>query len=305
MRLYIPTKKSLLFLLVIALLLFLVASTVQIALAAVTLVGFTATPGNGQVLVAWETANEVDNAGFFVYRSTNQNSGFEVISLLIPAISGYPTSGEYSYTDRGVTNNVGYYYELVAISNSNESQTFPPIGPIMPGVTTATATGTSVVTRTPTATGSTNAQTSTPTRNPTQVRTPTATQNVAYPSPVQSPYPGPVQSATPTRQQTSSPNPATSTSSSGARTDGVTTTTNGLEMTGGPTSTLRPFPSITIEFPDATLTPVVFKQSTPGPGDSNGLTGWVNVARIGPLALIVLVWVLLGGWFYLTLRRME
>jgi len=200
------------------------------AMAAMTLVSFTATPGEGQMLVAWETATE----------------------------------------------------------SENEVETFSLLPALVPGAAAAIATSTPVVTSTP-----------------THTRTPTSTQNGAYPGPVQSPYPAPVQSPTPIRQQTPYPGPATSATPSAARMAGVTaTTTNRLEQTGGPTSTLRPFPSITIEFPEATETPAVTSQSIPGPGDS-GPTGWVNLARLGPLALILLVWVLLGGWFYLTLRRMQ
>jgi len=176
----------------------------------------------------------------------------------------------------------------MATESDNEVETFGLMPAVVPGAAAAIATSTPVVTSTPTPT-----------------RTPTATQNGAYPGPVQSPYPAPVQSPTPTRQQTPYPGPATSATPGAARTAGVTaTTTNRLDQTGGPTSTLRPFPSITIEFPDATETPAVTSQSTPGPVDS-GFTGWVNLARLGPLALILLVWVLLGGWFYLTLRRMQ
>jgi hypothetical protein len=292
------SKKGFSFLSVIALLLILVASSVLPAFAAVTLVGFTAIPVNGQVLVVWETATEVDNAGFFVYRSTNQNGGFEAVSSFIPAIGGSPTTGEYSFTDTRVTKGAAYYYELIASSTSNESQTFPPVGPIVPGVPTDTATWTSVVTRPPKVTGSTNAQTSTSTRTPTQIRNPTATQNGAYPGPVQSPNP--------TLYLTPTHNPETSVPTGAALTPETNATSaNKLTQLDGPTSTLRPFPSVTYEFPDATQTPMISKQSTPVPGGRNGLSGWVNVVRLGPLALILLIWVLLGGWFYLTLRRME
>jgi hypothetical protein len=299
-------KKRFLFLAVAILLLIQVTSSVIPALASVTLIGFTAIPGDGHVLVVWETATEIDNAGFTVFRSTHQNSGFEAISEFIPAMGGGSSSREYSFSDTGVTNGTAYYYELIAISNSNESQTFPPVGPIVPGVTAATPTGNSAATRTATGTVSTNAQTSTPTRTPTQVRTPTATQDSAYPGPVQTPYPGPIETPNPTQNLTPYPGPVTSVPTGAAQTPGTDATLpNNSTQLGGPTSTLRPFPSVTYEFPDATQTPVVPKQSTPGPGGNNGLSGWVNVTRLGPLALILLIWVLLGGWFYLTLRRIE
>jgi hypothetical protein len=299
-------KKRFLFLAVAVLLLIQATSSVIPALASVTLTSFTAIPGQGQVLVVWETATEVDNAGFTVFRSTHQNSGFEAISDFIPAMGGGSSSREYSFSDTRVTNGTVYFYELIAISNRNESQTFPPVGPIVPGVTAATATGNSAATRTATGTVSTNGQTSTPTRTPTQARTPTSTQNGAYPGPVQTPYPGPIETPNPTQNLTPYPGPVTSVPTGPAQTPGTNATSaNNSTQLDGPTSTLRPFPSVTYEFPDATQTPVILKQSTPEPGDSNRLSGWVNVTRLGPLALILLIWVLLGGWFYLTLRRME
>lgn len=147
----------------------------------------------------------------------------------------------------------------------------------------------------------------------TLTRTPTSTPEGAYPSPVESPYPspvespypGPIQSPFPTLPQTPYPGTAVNTTPVATLTGAVnTTTTNQLQPAGIPTSTLRPFPNITIEIPDATQTPPVTEQPTPEPGDSS-LAGWVNMARLGPLALILLIWVLLGGWFYLTLRHME
>jgi hypothetical protein len=299
-------KKRFLLLAVALLLLIQVTSSVIPVLASVTLIGFTAIPGDRQVLVVWETATEVDNAGFTVFRSTHQNSGFEAVSDFIPAMGGSGGSREYSFSDTEVTNGTAYYYELIAISNSNESQTFPPVGPVVPGVTSATATGNSAATRTATGTVSTNAHTSTPTRTATQAHTPTATLDGAYPGPVQTPYPSPIESPNPTQDLTPYPGPVTSVPTGAAQTPGTDATfPNNSTQLDGPTSTLRPFPSVTYKFPDATQTPGVPKLSTPGPGGSNGLSSWVNVARLGPLALILLIWVLLGGWFYLTLRRME
>jgi hypothetical protein len=285
----------------IGLLLVLLMATVIPVVAAVTLVSFTATPGNGQVLVAWVTATEFDNAGFFVYRSLNQTSGFTAISPFIPATGGGPTGGQYSYLDTNVSNGTAYYYELVAISSSNATESFSPVGPIIPGVATATATLNSIATRTPTATNPTSVRTATLTRTPTPPHNPTATQSGAYPGPLQSPSPN----LNPTQNQTTYPGPVASPSANGAQTPGAEATSiNQLAQEGGITSTLRPFPSITIEYPDPTETPGALIQSTAEPGD-NGLSGWVNMARLGPLALILLVWILLGGWFYLTLRRLD
>jgi hypothetical protein len=228
--------------LVIGLLLTLLIMTIIPVSAAVTLESFTVTPGNGQVLVAWEA----DETGFF-----------------------------------------------------------PPVGPIVPGVARAIATQTSVLPRLLIATGLANTPTSTPTLTLPPPNISTATQIGTYPGPLQSPSPGPIQSPNPTQDQTSYPGPVTTPSVNVPGTPGADSTSiNQPLLEGDPTSTLLPFPSITIEFPVSTQTPYVPIKSTPGPGD-NGLSEWVNIARLGPLALILLVWVLLGGWFYLTLRRMD
>jgi hypothetical protein len=266
-------------------------------LASVTLVSFTATAGNNQVLVAWQTANESDNAGFFIYRSIHQSSGFVAISPLIYPTSSGSTGGQYSFLDTNVSNGITYFYELAAVNTNNETEFFPPVGPIVPGVAAFTATGTLVVSVTPTPTGPTSTRTVTPPATPTPPGTPTITPNPTFPSPVQNPSPVPL--------QTPYPGPIAITPAGVTQTPGAFATSEAqLTQEGGPTSTLRPFPSITVEFYYSSPTPRVSIQPTSGPGD-NGLSGWVNIARLGPLALILLVWVLLGGWFYLTLRRMD
>jgi hypothetical protein len=84
------------------------------ALAAVTLASFTATGGDGQVLIEWETASEIDNIGFNLYRSTSEGGPYVRINdSLIPSKAlGSVMGAYYCYTDSDVINGITYYYKL-------------------------------------------------------------------------------------------------------------------------------------------------------------------------------------------------
>jgi len=77
----------------------------------IELASFTAMPYESYVQVEWETASEIDNAGFNLWRS----DGGEYLQLnaaLIPAQGG-PTQGAYyEYQDATAANGVIYYYKL-------------------------------------------------------------------------------------------------------------------------------------------------------------------------------------------------
>jgi hypothetical protein len=64
-------------------------------------------------LVEWETASEVDNAGFNLHRATAGDGPYTKLNdALIPA-EGDPESGaSYTYTDTDVVRGVTYYYML-------------------------------------------------------------------------------------------------------------------------------------------------------------------------------------------------
>ena len=80
---------------------------------AVDLLYFTASASADRVLLEWETATELDNAGFRIWRSPSRGEGYVVITeALIPARGG-PTGGAYySYEDRDVASGRTYYYKL-------------------------------------------------------------------------------------------------------------------------------------------------------------------------------------------------
>ncbi len=85
----------------------------------VELVSWTATPGNGVVKLAWETASELNNAGFEIYRSTKKDSDFRLIASYQTNESLRPRgqqSGKYALNDNQVINTRTYYYKLADVS---------------------------------------------------------------------------------------------------------------------------------------------------------------------------------------------
>ncbi len=79
----------------------------------VVLSSFTATGHDGHVLVAWETASEIDNDGFNLWRSEAAEGEYAKLNThLIPARGGPTTGASYSYDDEAVTNGVTYRYKL-------------------------------------------------------------------------------------------------------------------------------------------------------------------------------------------------
>jgi hypothetical protein len=80
---------------------------------AVDLISFTATGLDEEVLVEWETAQEVDNLGFNLYRSTELGGSYSKLNRrLMPGLLSSVTGKLYTYVDEDVTRSVLYYYML-------------------------------------------------------------------------------------------------------------------------------------------------------------------------------------------------
>jgi hypothetical protein len=81
---------------------------------AVDLVSFTATRQDGAVLVAWETATEVDNVGFNLYRGVSADGLYTKLNgALIPSQSpGSIFGAAYTWLDTDVQPGVTYYYKI-------------------------------------------------------------------------------------------------------------------------------------------------------------------------------------------------
>lgn len=282
------------------------------ARAAVTLISFTATGEPDRVVVRWETGTELNSSGFFVWRSTSENGAYNRVSDFFVS-QGDPVLGAvYSWIDDEIVNNTTYWYKLEAIDLSQNSVFYGPES-ATPGVQQPTSTAALTPTSTqpsPTATSTTSAnQTGTPTATATNIIDPTITRtatqatlapsrtpSTAYPAPrTNTPIPPAAQQAA---TQTGFPAPPSPT---------LPTPTPSPTQVVSATITLIPYPELTLTFPEggillpgkATSTstqPVV----TPQPA-----TGWFPTGGILLVVILVVIWSLLGVWFYLSFQRMQ
>ena len=97
---------------------------------------FEATPQDTAILVAWETAAELDNAGFNLYRSETAGGPYTRLNdtLIPPQFPGEVLGGDYEWLDTDVLPNTVYYYKLEDLDVKGVS-TFH--GPISTAVVTA------------------------------------------------------------------------------------------------------------------------------------------------------------------------
>ena len=94
----------------------------------VELTSFTAKGYSDNALLTWETASELDNAGFYIWRSDSTEGTYSRITqTLIPA-KGSPTTGAaYTYRDTDVTAPNVYYYRLEDVSTSGSRSEHGPV----------------------------------------------------------------------------------------------------------------------------------------------------------------------------------
>jgi hypothetical protein len=259
--------------------------TISIALSAsasVTIVYFRAIPGDEEITLQWETATELDNAGFFINRSDNIDGQYQRInSTIIPAEGDGLTGATYEFVDDDVINGQTYWYKLETIDFGQNSQFYDPVSAVPGSTPTPTPTE-----DTPTATVTKVASTTIPT--PTKTPIPTSTSIIVPPS-LTPPggNPNPVQPTA--TNETNFPNQGTSTLEGG--------------QIQNATSTLIPLPSLTIEFPDAESTQSVTDisqsmNSEEGSADSL----FSNIEKLWPIALIVSLWIIVIA-LLLVLRR--
>ncbi len=134
----------------------------------VTLLEFTADSlppgGSPEIYIAWETATEVDTAGFFIGRSNSATGTFTRVGEFWASEGDNFTGAQYYDVDDTTVLNEVYYYRLEVLNND---QTFNYYGPVR-AVAGVPATETPPASATPTASH-------TPTRTPTLTPSPTPT----------------------------------------------------------------------------------------------------------------------------------
>ena len=278
------------------------------ALAAVTLVSFTATGGDGQVLREWETASEIDNVGFLLHRSMVEANEYVRIGPFIPSEGDVIIGGSYSYLDQDVPNGTTYYYKLESVATDSSSEVHGPIVAI-PGeqpTATLTATPTATLTPPPTATRTPTAMaTATPPTLPTATSLPTSypplptatsipTSYPLLPTATSSPRPTSTPISTPSVTPTRTPmgmslptsTPATTEISSPTST---ATATKVATVTLSPTPPLDTTPTSGSPESEATLTveASVEPLMTPSPASPLTLTPTVPAATPHPPTLTV------------------
>ena len=95
---------------------------------AVKLIRFEAWPSGPAVQIEWETASEVGNAGFNLYRSlTPEEQGEQLNEVLIPSRSLGLEGAVYSWEDRAVQPGVACYYWLEAVDMEGVSTLYGPV----------------------------------------------------------------------------------------------------------------------------------------------------------------------------------
>jgi hypothetical protein len=94
----------------------------------VTLQSFSAAPLDSAVELAWETASELRNLGFHLYRASSDAGPWaRITSSLIPGLGSSPIGQSYSFRDAGLTNGVRYFYRLEDLDASGVSTLHGPV----------------------------------------------------------------------------------------------------------------------------------------------------------------------------------
>lgn len=277
--------------------------------AAVTLMYFRAVLEGDRMKFTWETATEPGNVGFYIERSENGVEDYEQIMVLGTDISvddcdstggtmstegcltnfifaqGNSVSGHLyqNIYDTNIESGKIYYYRLVAIDQSNNEERYTP----QPNVTATNN-------ATPTKTIAAGSNTATPTRTPTKTRTSrTANSSGIQASKTNTSLPAqPLRTSTPTQINVNAT---------------VTPGEPVVENTPTPTEfeiPTVPLPSITIIFPDSP-TPTIEATLAPAAGSVPDNAGWFTPQRIAVLGIIAFIWIVLGGWFFMTIRKIQ
>ena len=81
-----------------------------------------------QVTIQWETASEVEAAGFRLYRATSAEGPFTLLSeTLIPAQGDPLTGASYAYEDRETSWGREYFYQLEEVDLNGAASRHPEV----------------------------------------------------------------------------------------------------------------------------------------------------------------------------------
>jgi len=274
------------------------------ALAVVNLLYFEATaqPESGRILVAWETATEMDTTGFELYRAESASpASWGDPVFLATAMGDTFTGAIYEYVDLNVVAGVIYHYQLKEITSSGSSVLLGQVSAVI-DVPAGTPTPTPTPTATRTATRQPTAALGAPTAGIvlTSTPAPTATRqftNTPVSEPAGTPAPGIQPTAPPVVRPAATPLPAASVNTPTGAPEAPATS---LPQPAAPLPTEAPPPAeapvlaptplaTTIQFaglvtatpsPVRESTPVIFESSadraTPDPGSQGAEQGGRN-----------------------------
>ena len=77
----------------------------------------------GEIELRWETASELNNAGFHIQRSETRNGTFtQITSTLIPGAGTTSEKQTYTYADTSAKPNAVYYYQIEEVTLNGERQ---------------------------------------------------------------------------------------------------------------------------------------------------------------------------------------
>ena len=95
---------------------------------AILLADFDALPGNGMVMLVWETGDEMDNLGFNIYRAESEDGEYVKINTsLIAAKNTAGLGSSYELVDSDVENLTNYYYKLEDVDIYGEKTLHGPV----------------------------------------------------------------------------------------------------------------------------------------------------------------------------------
>jgi hypothetical protein len=95
---------------------------------AVSLLSFDARGEGDDVAVSWQTAHEVNNLGFYLYRAEAKDGPYALLNdQLIPGSMFNTLGREYEYIDTEVTRGKIYYYRLVDVDTFGQRTAHGPV----------------------------------------------------------------------------------------------------------------------------------------------------------------------------------